>query len=151
MSAAPDELYQEVLLDHNKSPRNYKKLPTFNHTAEGHNPLCGDNINLYVLVENGKIQDIGFQAGGCAISRASASIMGEAVKGKSVEEAAKLFTEFRKLLTTPSNQEVNTEPLGDMGALVGVRLYPVRVKCATLCWHALQAALESPGKSVTTE
>lgn len=151
MIRAAEELYQEVLLDHNRSPRNFRKLPVFNHQAEGYNPLCGDNIRLYLQVEDGVIKDFGFEGTGCAISRASASIMGEAVKGKRVEEAQKTFEKFHQVMTTEPSKEVVDEGLGDLGALSGVRLFPVRVKCATLCWHALQAALQEKGVAAAVE
>ena len=123
----------------------------FNGTADGYNPLCGDSIQLYVDIKNGVIKDIGFQGAGCAISKASASVMSELVKGKSVEEAAELFKVFRKLLLTPVTQSVETDELGDLGAFSGVRAFPIRVKCASLAWHALEAAITGKMDHVSTE
>ena len=145
------ELYQEVVLDHNSKPRNFKRLPEANHEADGFNPLCGDKIMLYLSVEDGVIKDIGFQGTGCAISRASASMMTQRVKGKSPEEAARLFEEVHQMLTRDPAQAVDEDELGDLAALAGVAEFPSRVKCASLSWHTLKAALQSKEKPVTTE
>jgi nitrogen fixation NifU-like protein len=147
------DLYQDLILDHGKHPRNFHVLPNANHEALGHNPLCGDKINLYVSVDDrGIIQDIGFQGSGCAISVASASMMTEMLKGKTAEEAAKLFTYLHNSCTgQPSDEAGLDEDATDrIKALSGVRDYPIRVKCATLAWHTLQAALKDKQK-VSTE
>ncbi|MEX0430679.1 Fe-S cluster assembly sulfur transfer protein SufU [Spiribacter insolitus] len=143
------ELYQEVILDHNKQPRNFHGIDPHDHEADGYNPLCGDQIHLELrLDDEGRIEDIGFQGQGCAISTASASIMTEALKGHTVEEAKSLFDRFHHLVT---DDDAQPDPsLGKLGVLAGVRDYPMRVKCATLAWHTLQAALEEKGE-VTTE
>lgn len=143
------ELYQEVILDHNRRPRNFGKLEDANHRAEGHNPLCGDNVTIYLRLDNGVIQDIRFEGSGCAISKASASMMTSALKGKSEAEAARLFQEFRDLVTVENASP--TEELGKLSVFAGVREYPARVKCASLPWHTLQAALHAVPEPVTTE
>jgi nitrogen fixation protein NifU and related proteins len=134
------ELYQEVILDHNKRPRNYRTLEGASHHAEGYNPLCGDHLNLWVQVDGDVIKDVAFQGSGCAISKASASLMTDAVKGQTVAQARSLFERFHNVVTTPPDQPV--EDLGKLSALAGVREFPVRVKCASLAWHTLKAALE---------
>src|SRR5262245_52285966 len=134
------ELYQEVILDHHKKPRNFRKLE---HAREmqGHNPLCGDKVTVYVQVENGIVKDVSFQGSGCAISTASASMMTESLKGKTLAEAEALFHAFHELVTGQSHGAQET-PLGKLKVFSGVREFPVRVKCATLAWHTLQAALK---------
>lgn len=147
-------LYEEVILDHNRNPRNYPKVPEgCNCSALGHNPLCGDEVQVHLRVVDGVIQDIGFEGQGCAISTASASLMTEALKGKSEAEAAALFDAIHDLLTDPDAQKSNevTERLGKLTVLGGVKEYPMRVKCATLAWHTLAAALEHSKTPVTTE
>ncbi len=147
-------LYEEVILDHNRNPRNYPKIPDgSNCSAHGHNPLCGDEVQVHLRVEDGVIRDIGFEGQGCAISTASASLMTEALKGKSEADAAALFEAFHKLLTGQGSDESdeNADRLGKLTVLGGVKEYPMRVKCATLAWHTLQAALEHSEKPVTTE
>jgi nitrogen fixation NifU-like protein len=134
------DLYQEVILDHNKRPRNFHTLEEPSHTAEGYNPLCGDRLHLYVKVEGEVITDVGFEGSGCAISKASASLMTDAIKGRTVEEARELFERFHRMVTTPP--DVPVEDMGKLSALAGVREFPVRVKCASLAWHTLKAALE---------
>ena len=143
------ELYQDVILEHSKTPRNYRELPAANHKAEGYNPLCGDHFKLYLNLDGDVIRDIGFQGSGCAISKASASMMTQLVKGKSKEEAEKLFAEFHKLVTGQGNG--NQAHIGKLAAFSGVSEFPVRVKCATLAWHTLHAALEGEQESVSTE
>lgn len=143
------ELYQEVILDHNKRPRNKGKVESPTNEAEGHNPLCGDQVHVTIHTKDGKIDDIAFEGQGCAISTASASLMTEAVKGKTLQEAEAIFREFQTMVTTPDNGNLH-EDLGEMIALAGVRDYPVRIKCATLPWHTLHAALTGDGK-VSTE
>ncbi|HEX5323596.1 MAG TPA: SUF system NifU family Fe-S cluster assembly protein [Capsulimonadaceae bacterium] len=144
------ELYQEVILDHNKRPRNFGKLEDTDQYAEGHNPLCGDNVTVYLQMEDGVISNIRFEGSGCAISKASASMMTDAVKGKTQAEAEKLFAEFHDLVTSHEAEE-DIEALGKLAVFAGVRDYPARVKCASLAWHTLHAALEKPGAAVSTE
>jgi len=145
------ELYQQVILDHNKSPRNFKKLENANHFAEGYNPLCGDRIDIYVILNDGKIEDISFVGSGCAISKASASLMSTMVKGKTIIEAEKIFEKFHHLITGKMDEEVNTEEVGKLAVFAGVREFPSRVKCASLAWHTLISALKEENKTVTTE
>jgi nitrogen fixation protein NifU and related proteins len=134
------DLYQEVILDHNKRPRNFRTIESPSHHAEGYNPLCGDRLNLYVQVSGDTITDVAFEGSGCAISKASASLMTDALKGKTVAEANSLFERFHRVVTTPPDQPV--EDLGKLSVLAGVREFPVRVKCASLAWHTLKAALD---------
>jgi len=143
------DLYQEVILDHYKKPRNHRKLQEANRTAEGHNPLCGDKVIVYLKVENDVIQDVSFEGSGCAISTASASLMTEALKGKTSEEAQALFKHFHELIT--SDTLPDTRELGKLAAFSGVREFPVRVKCATLAWHTFKAALDNIQKPISTE
>ncbi|MGA2905370.1 MAG: Fe-S cluster assembly sulfur transfer protein SufU [Candidatus Korobacteraceae bacterium] len=143
------ELYQDVILEHSKAPRNFRELQTANHKAEGYNPLCGDHFTVYLDLEGDSIRDVTFQGSGCAISKASASMMTQSVKGKSKEEAAKLFERFRNLVTGQANGD--RDSLGKLAVFAGVSEFPVRVKCATLAWHTLQAALEGKQESVSTE
>jgi len=143
------ELYQEVILEHSKSPRNYRELPAASRKAEGYNPLCGDHFTLYLNLEGDAIRDITFQGSGCAISKASASMMTQSVKGKTAQEAEKLFESFHKLVTGHGNG--NQAELGKLAVFSGVSEFPVRVKCATLAWHALRAALEGTDETVSTE
>lgn len=143
------ELYQDVILEHSKAPRNFRQLKSANHKAEGYNPLCGDHFTVYIDLEGDSIRDISFDGSGCAISKASASMMTQSVKGKSKEEAAKLFERFHKLVTGQPNGD--REDLGKLAVFAGVSEFPVRVKCATLAWHTLQAALEGKQEKVSTE
>ena len=143
------ELYQDVILEHSKSPRNYRELPGANRQAEGYNPLCGDHFTLYLNVEGDVIRDITFQGSGCAISKASASMMTQSLKGKTKEEAEKLFEHFHSFVTGKVNG--NQAELGKLTVFSGVSEFPVRVKCATLAWHALHAALEGKQEAVSTE
>ncbi len=148
------DLYQEVILDHNKRPRNFGALEHPDREATGHNPLCGDQLELDVALDDGgtAIGDIRFEGSGCAISKASASLMTEAVKGKTLEEVSTLFEKFHELLTgDPSVRGEAGTDLGKLAVFEGVREFPVRVKCATLAWHTLQAALESSEQPATTE
>lgn len=143
------DLYQEVILDHNKRPRNFRGVEPHSHTADGYNPLCGDRVTVQLHLDaDDRIQDIGFQGEGCAISTASASIMTEVLKGRTVDEARHLFEQFHELVT--SDDTLPDPALGKVAVLAGVRDYPMRVKCATLAWHTLQAALEEK-REVTTE
>jgi len=143
------ELYQQVILDHNKKPRNFHKLETANRTAEGYNPLCGDQLHIYLEVEDEQVKDISFEGTGCAIFKASASMMTQAVKGKSKAESEQLFQEFHRLLTGEMAEEAEGSHLGKLTIFSGVREYPVRVKCATLSWHTMRAALEGESKAST--
>jgi nitrogen fixation NifU-like protein len=141
------DLYQEVILDHNRRPRNFHALADASHTAEGYNPLCGDRLTLYLKLADGVVADVAFEGAGCAISKASASMMTDAVKGKSIAEARALFERFHRMVTTPPEQPV--EDLGKLSALAGVREFPVRVKCASLAWHTLKAAMASEKRTST--
>jgi len=145
------DLYQDVILDHNKRPRNFGKVPDANRTARGHNPLCGDHITLTLKVDGDRIEEIAFEGQGCAISKASASLMTSAVKGKSRSEAAALFDAFRKMVTGEPHSPEDRKVMGKLEVFSGVSEFPARVKCATLAWHTLKGALESPGNTVTTE
>lgn len=142
------DLYQEVILQHSKAPRNFGVADPHNHDAEGYNPLCGDQVRVTVEVEDGVIQDVKFSGHGCAISTASASLMTEAVKGHPVQDAEALFGRLRELLTTDVEPD---EDLGKLQVFAGVRNFPMRVKCATLAWHTLHAALKGEGDVVSTE
>ncbi len=145
------ELYQQVILDHNKSPRNYKKLETSTHFAEGYNPLCGDTVHIYLFVEDGLIKDVSFQGSGCAISKASASLMSTIVKGKTVDEAHKLFEKFHDLITGKLGENPDIDELGKLAVFAGVQEFPARVKCASLAWHTMESALKEDKEKVTTE
>src|SRR5574337_693290 len=136
------ELYQDVIVDHNRSPRNFRKLADATRTQEGFNPLCGDKLMRYLKLDGDRISDVSFEGSGCAISVASASLMSQNIKGKTVEEAEQLFGRMRALLTG-EGRELDLEALGNLAALSGVSEYPSRVKCASLCWHTLRAALQS--------
>lgn len=148
MSMDLRELYQEVILDHNRNPRNRGKLDEPTSHAEGHNPLCGDNIQIYLQTADGRITDVRFEGSGCAISTASASLMTEAIVGKTIEEAETIFRSFQEMVTTPGDTEEHPE-LGDLEVLAGVREYPVRIKCATLPWHTFHAALTGSDNATT--
>ena len=142
------ELYQEMVMDHNRRPRNAKILEDATGSAEGFNPLCGDQITVYLKVDDDEIVDVGIQAIGCAISKASASMMSESVKGKSVEEAEQIFKVFRQMITAKDYDE---DTLGDLEILSGVSQYPARIKCAVLSWHALESVLKNDRETVSTE
>ena len=147
------ELYQQVILDHNRRPRNFGKLASPSRSAEGHNPICGDHITVHLRTEGDVIAEVSFEGTGCAISRASASLMTQAVSGKPADEAEKLFRDFQAMVTAdptvaPGAREL--ERVGKLAALAGVRAFPSRIKCATLAWHALHAALSEEG-AVSTE
>src|ERR1044071_4295983 len=133
------ELYQQVILDHNKKPRNFRKLENANHTAEGFNPLCGDQLTIYLDLENDLVKEVGFEGSGCAISKAAASMMTQAVKGKSKEQAEKLFNEFHGMVTGELDESAAPNSLGNLKIFSGVREFPVRVKCASLPWHTMHA------------
>jgi nitrogen fixation protein NifU and related proteins len=145
------DLYQEVILEHSKAPRNFRKPAVVNQQAEGFNPLCGDRCSVFLDVEDGAIKDIGFQGSGCAISRASASMMTQIVKGKNKAEAAELFERFHRLVTGDKAAIEQATELGKLAVFAGVSKFPARVKCATLAWHTLQSALEGKHEPVTTE
>jgi len=147
------ELYQEVIIDHGRRPRNFGPLPGYNHQAEGFNPLCGDRLTLYLKVVDGIIDEVRFEGAGCAISTASASLMSESLKGKSEAQAEELFAHFHALLTEADEKQAahQAESLGKLQVLAGVREFPSRIKCATLAWHTLQAALHDDAAPVSTE
>ena len=148
MSADLQDLYREVILDHNKRPRNFRSMEA-GRRAEGYNPLCGDRLTVYLRVENGRIVDASFLGSGCAISKASASLMTDSVKGKTVEEVEALFERFHRMITGAPDQPV--DDLGKLTVLAGVRQFPIRVKCASLPWHTLRSAVESRDEVVSTE
>ena len=145
------DLYQEVILDHCKSPHNFRALEPADHRADGHNPLCGDRLTVYANVRDGRITEIGFQGSGCAISVASASMMTDALKGASTKKAEAMFQSFHDLLTCKLAPQADSSSLGKLIVFTGVSRFPVRVKCATLPWHTLRAALERKQQVVTTE
>ena len=145
------DLYQEIILDHSKRPRNCHSMADATQQADGYNPLCGDKLKLYVKVENDVVVDVSFVGSGCAISTASASLMTESLKGKTRPEAEALFSRFHDLITGEAKSGSDGPPLGKLEVFSGVREYPVRIKCATLPWHTLKAALESDGATVSTE
>jgi nitrogen fixation NifU-like protein len=141
------DLYQEVILDHNRRPRNFGVLEQPTHHAEGHNPLCGDRLTLHLRLDGDVVSEIAFQGSGCAISRASASLMTDSVKGRSLADVRSLFERFHRMVTTPP--DVAVEDLGKLSVLAGVREFPVRVKCASLAWHTLKAALDREQRAST--
>jgi nitrogen fixation protein NifU and related proteins len=143
------ELYRDVILDHNRRPRNFGRIETSDSHAEGHNPLCGDRLTVWLRLKDDRIEDIRFEGKGCAISTASASLMTEAVKGKDRQTVQSLYGRIHSLLT--QQDELADASLGKLAALSGVREFPARVKCASLCWHTLNAALESSAATVSTE
>lgn len=151
MSSELRDLYQELVLDHSRQPRNFRRLEGATRTAEGFNPLCGDQPTLYVKLADGLIEDIAFQGAGCAISKASASLMTTALKGKKQEEARTLFERVHLMLTEGPGGKVKPEELGKLAVLSGVWEFPARVKCATLAWHTLKSALEAKGEKASTE
>lgn len=144
------DLYQEVILDHGKNPRNFGTIDG-GQSAHGHNPLCGDLVTVYVLVRDGIIEDLKFEGSGCAISTAAASMMTQALKGRTLEEVEHLFERFHDVVTGRADPELGTDDLGKLAVFAGVAEYPLRVKCATLSWHTLKAALEASSEPVTTE
>ena len=143
------DLYQEVIVDHNKNPRNFGKLDDATKTLEGFNLLCGDKLTLYIKTDDNRIKNISFDGSGCAISVASASLMTDSMKGKTLEEAENLFNKFHHLITT--DDELDLAAMGKLAALAGVREYPARVKCASLCWHTLHSVIEGDSTPVSTE
>jgi nitrogen fixation protein NifU and related proteins len=151
MSSSLRELYQEVILDHNRRPRNYRDMADASGRAEGHNPLCGDRVTVFVRREGDLLADVSFQGSGCAISRAAASLMTERVKGEQLPDVVALFEVFQAMVTSAPDAPVDDGTLGKLEVFAGVREYPSRVKCATLAWHALLAAVEHRPEVVTTE
>ncbi len=148
--AGLSELYQEILLEHNSKPRNFRTLDEATKSADGFNPLCGDTVTVYIKVTDGVITDISFQGSGCAISRASASMMTQSVMGQSVAQAAEVFDAFHLMMTDP-DAELDYDTLGDLECLSGVIEFPTRIKCAVLAWHTLRAAMDGSTGAVTTE
>ena len=144
------ELYRDVIVDHNRNPRNFRPMPEADSHAEGFNPLCGDRLTLFVKLDGDRISDVSFQGSGCAISVASASLLTESVRGRTIPEAERLFATMHALLTR-DDATVDVAALGKLGALSGVREFPARVKCASLCWHTLDAALHRQSEPVRTE
>jgi nitrogen fixation NifU-like protein len=145
-----NDLYQEVILEHNKNPRNFREIPDADKTADGNNPLCGDALRVYVEMDGDTVKDVSFKGSGCAISKASASMMTQAVKGKTKEELEKLFDEFHRMVLGELDEEVEETHLGKLKIFAGVREFPARVKCASLSWHTLHAALVGE-ETVSTE
>jgi nitrogen fixation protein NifU and related proteins len=143
-----NDLYQQVILDHSKSPRNYQKMPNANRVAEGKNPLCGDQITLYLDMDGETVRDVSFQGSGCAISKASASLLTDALKGKSREDVRRLFNKVHEMVTTG---KVNDDEVGKLAVFAGVHKFPARVKCAILPWHAMAAAIDGKAEPVSTE
>ena len=152
MSEELRELYQSVILDHNKAPRNFGALEGANREADGNNPICGDKLTVYLSVgSDDRIEDVRFQGAGCAISTASASLMTEYVKGKTLPEVRKAFDDFHALVTAPASETPRAGSLGKLAVFAGVREFPMRVKCATLSWHTLNAAIEQSSETAKTE
>ena len=151
MSSDLRELYQSVILDHNKRPRNFCKPKCANRSAEGVNPLCGDQLTVYLTVEDGVVEDVGFKGTGCAISTASASLMTQSIKGKEIGDIEHLFEGFHEMVTSKPQSGVGNDNLGKLSVFSGVREFPMRVKCATLAWHAMREALHDTCETATTE
>jgi nitrogen fixation NifU-like protein len=145
------DLYQEVILDHNKRPRNFGPLPDATQSAKGHNPLCGDKLTLSLKIAGDTIENVSFEGSGCAISKASASLMTDAIKGRTIDEATRLFDLFHQMVTTPMDQPIDEDAVGKLAVLGGVREFPARVKCASLAWHTLKAALTHTQEPAKTE
>ncbi len=145
------DLYQEVILDHNKNPKNYFQMDEATHSAEGHNPLCGDQVEVFLKVDNERIIDISFQGHGCAISKAASSVMTTMLKGKTITEAKKLFEKYQHLITAEMSEAVDLHEYGHLAVFAGVREFPMRVKCASLSWHTMLQALEEKKEIATTE
>jgi nitrogen fixation NifU-like protein len=145
------DLYRDVIVDHNRSPRNFRKIDPPRRVAEGFNPLCGDKLHVYLRMDGDAIEDISFEGSGCAISVASASLMTEMLKGKTTAEAIDLFSRMHSLLTDGEVEQSDMASLGKLAALSGVREFPTRVKCATLCWHTMKNAVEGADEAATTE
>ena len=143
------ELYQEVILDHNRRPRHYGRLPAPTHTAQGHNPLCGDRLSMTLRIADGRLAEVAFEGAGCAIAKASASLLTDALLGHTTDEALTLIEAFHAALTTPPEQPIDEDRLGKLAALVGVRVFPVRIKCASLAPHTLRAAITGTQEAST--
>ena len=146
-----EDLYQDIVMDHNSKPRNFRKLEGANRSVDGYNPICGDRITLYLKLQDDVISDIGFQGSGCAISKASASMMTQSVKGKSAAEAIEIFDAFHLMVTREPGTHFSSDELDDLEALSGISEFPARVKCATLSWHTLRSALDRREETVSTE
>ena len=146
-----EELYKEIILDHSRNPRNFGKLDSANKTAEGYNPLCGDQITLYIELEDKLINKIKFSGSGCAISKASASLMTEAINEKTKSEAIIIFNNFRQMITKATDKNFDSDILGDLEILKGVSEFPARIKCATLSWHTLKSILDNNNQEISTE
>lgn len=151
MSGSERALYEQVILDHNKNPRNFREMKDADSHLEGYNPLCGDQFTIYLKFDGDRIADISFKGSGCAISKSSASVMTSELKGKTRAEAAEIFRRFHHMITSAPDAPLDTEELGKLAVFSGVREYPIRIKCATLAWHALSAALAKKDGQVTTE
>ena len=145
------DLYQDIIMDHNRRPRNFGPVEQPTHKKEGYNPLCGDQIELELKIVDGIVVDVGFTGVGCAISKSSASMMTEEIKGKTLEVVTSMFEQFRQMITVNNENDLDVDLLGDLEILQGVSQYPARIKCATLSWHTLNSALEGDGDTVTTE
>ena len=145
------DLYQDIIMDHNRRPRNFGPVEHPTHKKEGYNPLCGDQIELELKIVDGIVVDVGFTGVGCAISKSSASMMTEEIKGKTLEVVTSMFEQFRRMITVNNENDFDVDLLGDLEILQGVSRYPARIKCATLSWHTLNSALEGDGDTVTTE
>lgn len=146
-----EDLYQQVIVDHSRKPRNFHTLENANRKAEGYNPLCGDKLTIYMRIENGIIEDLAFEGSGCAISVASASLMTQLLKGRSEADAERIFNAFHDMVTGSNQPAIDERELGKLKVLAGVRNYPSRVKCATLCWHTLNAAVKQLTDTIATE
>ena len=151
MSSSTRALYEQVILEHNKSPRNFHPMENATRKAEGMNPLCGDQFTVYLKLDGDRIADLSFHGAGCAISKSSASIMTTLLKGKTMKEAEALFVRFHQMITSDPQEPLDEPKLGKLAVFGGVRAYPVRVKCATLAWHAMLAAIDAKDEPVTTE
>ncbi len=145
------ELYQQVILDHNKNPKNFKEIPEATHQSDGYNPLCGDKLHLALKVDDGVVTDVGFQGSGCAISKASASVMTTMIKGKTPAEVDELFKQFQSVITSSVKDAIDYDELGKLAVFAGVREFPARVKCAALAWHTVSAALHENSETTSTE
>ena len=145
------DLYRDVIVDHNRRPRNFRPMPDADRHAEGFNPLCGDRLTVYLQLDGDLVRDVSFQGSGCAISKASASLMTDAVKGKTLAQAQNLFEGFHRMVTAPTEAEPDLESMGKLAVLAGVREFPARVKCASLAWHTLNAAIKADAEPVSTE
>lgn len=151
MDSELNELYQQVILDHNKNPRNFRVIEQPSLKAKGHNPLCGDNIELFLVLDGEVIKEIAFNGSGCAISKASASIMTTILQGKTISEAKDMFQKFHELVTAEMDSEPDVVELGKLAVFAGVKEFPARIKCASLAWHTLMNALDNTSETVTTE